>query len=158
MTAILGKLSKAPQPLPLPLMPEMAGFLAGKTIVLDANPLHIQSIQLEFDETPEASIKFTFSDGTQSPWAAIGLDGIFRLTSGVGIDRAIRSMMEIENQPVGIVGEWIDAQTFIIDYDTLTNRYRYRMQMHFNGNDVAFDLSERVYGDQISFSGQMQSP
>ena len=158
MTAILGKLSKAPQPLPLPLMPEMAGFLAGKIIVLDANPLHIQSIQLEFDETPEASIKFTFSDGTQSPWAAIGLDGIFRLTSGVGIDRAIRSMMEIENQPVGIVGEWIDAQTFIIDYDTLTNRYRYRMQMHFNGNDVAFDLSERVYGDQISFSGQMQSP
>ena len=86
------------------------------------------------------------------------LDGNFRLTNGVGIDRAIRTMLEIENQPVGIVGEWIDAQTFIIDYDTLTNRYRYRMQMHFNGNDVALNLSERVYGDQISFSGHMQTP
>lgn len=126
--------------------------------MLDANPLHIQSIQLDFDDTPEANIKFTFTDGTHSPWAAIGLDGNFRQTNGVGIDRAIRSMLEIENQPVGIVGEWIDAQTFVIDYDTLTNRYRYRMQMHFNGNDVTFDLSEMVYADQISFSGHMQSP
>jgi CubicO group peptidase (beta-lactamase class C family) len=158
MMAVLEKLSKAPQPLPVSLMPEIAGFISGKTIVLDANPLQIQSIQLEFDEKPGASIQFTFSDGTQSPWASIGLDGNFRLTNGVGIDRAIRTMLEIENQPVGIVGEWIDAQTFIIDYDTLTNRYSYRMQIHFNGDDVAVDLSERVYGDQISFSGHMQSP
>ncbi|MFZ0533925.1 MAG: serine hydrolase [Anaerolineales bacterium] len=158
LQAVLAKLSKAPQPLPVSLLPDVAKVISGKTIMLDENPLQIESLQLEFNETAEARIQFNFTDGRHSPWATIGLDGDFRNTTGVGIDQAIRSSLEIENQAVGIRGTWTDAQTFALEYDTLTNRYVYRMLMHFEGNDVMIDLSEQVYGDQVTFSGHMQNP
>jgi hypothetical protein len=148
LQAVLESLPQAPAPELVASLPEIAQLISGKTILLENNPLLMESLRMEFNGTSEATIQIAFTDGSISPLAAVGRDGDFRNTSGIGIDRAVRSLLEVENQPAGLRGAWTDARTFILEYDTLTNRYVYWIQMHFEDNDVTFDLSEQVYGDR----------
>jgi hypothetical protein len=158
LRTVVDELPQPPAPNTVALFPEITHYLSGKTIKMEENPLHIKSLCLEFLGDNEAAVQFTFADNSQSPLASIGLDGDFRNTAGVGLDRAIRSLLETENQPIGLRGAWEDAQTFTLEYDTFTNRYVYRMKMQFEGNQVKMDLSERVYGDHLTLRGVVQNP
>jgi len=158
LAAAIVSLSQPPAPLSEVSLPEITHVISGKVIELDQNPLQIRSLSLEFNGTAEATVQFTFGDNSQSPLAAIGLDGVFRNTTGVGVDCILRSPLETESQRVGLRGMWTDAQTFVLEYDTLTNRYVYRMGIRFDGDGVTIDLSEQVYGDHVTFIGVVQNP
>jgi len=154
----LQQIFKAPKAEPPATLPDRATQISGKTIKLESNLLQLQSLQLGFNDTSEASVQFKFTDGSQSPIAAIGLDGVYRMTSGVGLDRAIRTKMETEGLNVGMRGVWMDANTFVLEYDTITNRYAYRLEMHFESNGVTIVASDRIYGNRITLLGELQSP
>ena len=158
LKAMLDELAQPPEPRAAAAFPEITQFISGKNIMMEQNPLQMKSLRLEFHGNNDAAVQFTFDGNIQSPLATIGLDGNFRNTPGVGLDRALRSSLEIENQPVGLRGAWTDAQTFSLEYDTLTNRYVYWMKMHFEGNLVKMDISELVYGDHITLTGVIQNP
>jgi hypothetical protein len=158
LNMVLQQISKAPGSEPPVALPERAIQISGKRVKLESNLLQLQSLQLEFNDTSEASVQFKFTDGSQSPIAAIGLDGVYRMTPGVGLDRAIRTKMETEGLNVGIRGSWVDADTFVIEYDTITNRYAYRLELHFESGSVTIVASDRIYGNSIILHGEIQSP
>jgi hypothetical protein len=136
----------------------MAIQVSGMSVEFESNLLHLQSLRLEFKESSEASVQFTFSDGSQCPIAGIGLDGIYRMTPGVGLDRAIRTKAETVGLDVGMRGNWEDPQSFAIEYDTITNRYAYLLEIHFESDDVTMVASDRIYGNSITLHGKLHNP
>ena len=125
---------------------------------LEHNLLQLQSLVLEFNNVSESTLQFTFMDGSQSPVSAVGLDGVYRLTPGVGLDRAIRTKVETAGQTVGMRATWSDRQTFLIDYDTITNRYAYQLQLHIEDQGVTLVATDRINGSSITIHGVLQNP
>jgi hypothetical protein len=136
----------------------MATAISGKTIRLDENPFGMESLRLDFDNTPVAGFQATFSDSSQSPLSAVGLDGAYRLTPGMNLDRAFHRFVDFQNLAVGLRGHWADAHTFLLEYDTVVNYYDYQVQMHFDSDQVIVGATERGSGNTMTFSGRLQSP
>lgn len=157
LNTTLKKLAQAPTPQSHPSLPDLAAQISNRSIEFESNLLQLQSFRLEFNEISEASIQITFVDGSQSPVAAIGLDRVYRMTSGVGLDRAIRTELETAGQTVGIRGMWADEQSFVIEYDTITNRYAYQLQMRFEADDVTLVATDRIYGASVTIHGTLQN-
>ena len=157
LNLVLEQISKAPLPQTPATLPVMAAHISGVNVEFESNLLQLKSLVLDFNDLDEASVQFTFLDGSESPIAAIGLDGIYRMTPGVGLDRAIRTKMETEGLIVGLRGSWLDAQTFIIEYDTITNRYAYHLAVHIEGKNVFVLASDRIYGNSITLRGCLQN-
>ena len=125
---------------------------------MDPNPFGIESVRLVFDATSQASFQLTFTDGTPSPLAAVGLDGIYRLTPGMNLDRAGHSFVDFQDLSVGLRGRWTDAQTFVLEYDTILNYYYYKLQMRFDGDRVSLDFGERTGAPLAKLQGTMKNP
>ena len=92
---------------------------------------------------PQASFQITFTDGTPSPLAVVGLDGIYRLTPGLNLDRAGHPFVDFQNLSVGLRGRWIDSQIFVLEYDTINNYYYYKLQLNFDGDKLSLVLSDK---------------
>ena len=155
---VLATLSLPPDPQPVPALPDMATAISGKTFRMDPNPFGIESVRLVFDTTPQASFQIAFTDGTPSPLAAVGLDGIYRLTPGLNLDRAGHPFVDFQNLSVGLRGRWTDAQTFVLEYDTILNYYYYKLQLNFDGDKLSLVLSERTGTPLATIIGTMENP
>jgi hypothetical protein len=155
---VVATLSKPPAPRSVQAIPDIAQRISGKTFRVDQNPLGIDSIRLDFDDSSQAVFQITFTDGTQSPPGAVGLDGIYRLTPGMNLDRAVHTFVDYQNLSVGLRGQWTDAQTFLLEYDTIVNYYYYQLQMHFEGDRLSLTLSERTGGPRATIGGRMVNP
>ncbi len=155
---VLRLLPQQPASQPVPVLPDVAAAISGKTIRLGENPFEIASLRLDFDDTPAAGFQVTFSDGTQSPLATVGLDGVYRLTPGMNLDRAFHRFVDFQNLSVGLRGHWVDAQTFLLDYDTIVDYYYYQLQMHFEADEVTIEATEGGGGNTATFSGRLQRP
>jgi CubicO group peptidase (beta-lactamase class C family) len=155
---VLATLSLPPAPQPVPALPDIATAISGKTFRLDENPFGIESVRLDFNDTPEASFQVTFTDGTQSPLGAVGLDGVYRLTPGMNLDRASHTFANFQDLSVGMRGHWTNAQTFLLEYDTIVNYYYYNLQMRFDGDRLSLTLGKRTGAPLATFVGTMENP
>ncbi len=155
---MLAELKLPPAPQPVPAVANMANQITGKTFRLDANPVGVESLRLDFDDSPQASFQITFTDGSQSPVGAVGLDGVYRLTPGMNLDRGGHVFVDFENLSVGLRGRWKDAQTFLLEYDTIDNYYYYLLEMRFEGDRVSLTLSERDGAPRAVVVGEMENP
>ena len=99
----------------------------------------------------------SFADGTQSPLGAVGLDGVYRLTPGMNMDRASHRFVDFQDLSMGLRGHWTDAQTFVLEYDTILDDYYYRLQMRFDGDQLSLALSERTGAPLATFAGTMEN-
>ncbi len=75
----------------------------------------------------------------------------------MGLDRALRTEVETVGQNVGMRGSWTDGRTFVIEYDTITNRYAYQLQLQFKPTGVTLVASDRIYGTSVSIPGKLQN-
>ena len=155
---VLAELPLPPTPQPVPALPDIAHEISGKTFQLDENPAGIASVRLDFNDTPQASFQVTFTDGSQSPLGAVGLDGVYRLTPGMNLDRAGHVFADFENLSVGLRGRWTDAQTFLLEYDTIVNYYYYQLEMRFDGDRLSLTLGERTGAPLVTAEGKMENP
>ena len=112
-------------PQPVPPLPAVAGEISGKLFHFDPNPFLLESLRLDFNGSAEATVQFGFTDGRQTPAAPVGLDGLYRMTPGLDLDRAFHVFVDFKNLTVGLRGAWVDEKTFRLEYDTLVNRYFY---------------------------------
>jgi CubicO group peptidase (beta-lactamase class C family) len=154
---VLAALLLPPASQPVQALPDIAASISGKSFRLDQNLFNIQSIRLDFNSTTQASFQITFTDGTQSPLGAVGLDGAFRLTPGMNLDRATHTFVDFQNLSVGLRGHWADAQTFVLEYDTIVDYYYYQLQMVFNGDRLSITFSERTGGPQGTTEGRLEN-
>jgi CubicO group peptidase (beta-lactamase class C family) len=155
---VLATLSLPPDPQPVPALLDTAIAISGKTFRMDPNPFGIESVRLVFDASPQASFQITFADGTPSPLAAVGLDGIYRLTPGMNLDRAGHPFVDFQDLSVGLRGRWTDARTFVLEYDTIINYYYYKLQMDFDGDRLSLVWCERTGAPLATIVGTMENP
>jgi CubicO group peptidase (beta-lactamase class C family) len=155
---VVSTLPQTPSAQPVPGLPEIASSISGKTYRMDPNPVGIESIRLDFNAPSQASFQVSFTEGTQSPVGAVGLDGIYRITPGMNLDRGGHPFADFQNLSVGMRGNWIDAQTFVLEYDTILNSYFYKLQMRFEGDRLSLDFSQRTGAPLATFQGTMENP
>jgi CubicO group peptidase (beta-lactamase class C family) len=155
---VLATLPLPPDPHPVPALPGIATAISGKTFLMAPNPFGIESVRLVFDAAPQARLQITFIDGTPSPLAAVGLDGIYRLTPGMNLDRSGHPFVDFQNLSVGLRGGWTGAQTFVLEYDTIVNYYYYQLQMNFNGDKLYLAWCERTGVPLATITGTMENP
>jgi CubicO group peptidase (beta-lactamase class C family) len=155
---VLAALPQPPKPQPVTPLPAVAREISGRTLQFDPNAFLLESLRLDFNDTAEATIQFFFTDGRQTPPAPVGLDGLFRMTPGLSLDRAFHPFVDFENLSVGLRGAWVDEQTFRLEYDTIVDRYYYLLEMQFDGEHVTMHAAERGSNAAATFEGRMQNP
>jgi CubicO group peptidase (beta-lactamase class C family) len=158
LAGLVASLPQPPDPQPVPPLPAKAGVISGKLIRFDSNAFLLESLRLDFNDSAEATVQFTFTDGDQTPPAPLGLDGLYRTTPGLNLDRAFHGFADFKNLTVGLRGTWVDEKTFRLEYDTLVNRYCYLLEMQFNGDQVSVKASERGTNAAGTISGRLQNP
>jgi len=123
------------EPEPVPPPPAIAAAIAGRTYLIDANPLAISSVTLSFPADDEALLRvtssgyWTYDDDFQ--WAG-GLDGIERFAPG---------RLEI---PAAGTGAWQGPHTFLLSVDELGNLALRRLTFDFleGGERVSITVAD----------------
>jgi hypothetical protein len=77
----------------------------------------------------------------------VGLDGVYRLYP-----------VDDYDLPMGLRGDWRDAQTFVLEYDRIANRDAYTLAMRFEGDAVTIEVKERTRQASITFGGGVRGP
>jgi hypothetical protein len=145
LEAAVQDLAQPPAPQAVAPLPDIARQISGKTIVMEPNPLTIETIRLDFNDTAEGLWQITVA-GRQAPLAgAVGLDGVDRVSIG---DYGL---------PAGVRGAWADAETFIFEYDEIASIDAYTFRLRFEADRVVVDVTTRQ-GGGFSMTGQLQEP
>jgi CubicO group peptidase (beta-lactamase class C family) len=138
LTAIL----QPPTPQTVPPLPETAYNISGKTYAFEFSPLDIKTMRWEFNGSAEAKLFATFYNQPDRE-ILVGLDGVYRM-SPVGE----------HDFPMGIRGRWIDSQSFLFEYDTITNQDAYALELRFDGDSVTINAKERTHQAVLTVEGK----
>ena len=126
-------------------LPEMAKEISGKFFVFEPNPREIETMAFEFNDSAEVAMQIKL-EGTEAATWPIGLDGVYRMSTGE------------YSLPQGLRGQWVDEQTFAVEYDNIANNDHIMLQLHFEGDRVIVDSLEAAHELGASFEGRLQSP
>ena len=126
-------------------LPETARLISGKTYVFDPNPAALESINIEFDGSAEADF-LAMSNGLVVSSGPVGLDGVYRFSPGP------------DGRPLAHRGAWIDAQTFFLEYDGITNNDHSLFQFRFEDDRVEVNVRETAHAVGAEFVGKLQQP
>ena len=140
----LAAIQQPPEPQPVAPLPPTAALISGVTYEMEPNALGIQTVRLNFDDSAEASMHMTFTDNPEGFPSKIGLDGVYRMSPGE------------YGHPTGQRGYWADEQTFIMEYDRISNHNAYVMQVRFEGDEVEITASERSRSGSEWIKGEAQ--
>lgn len=126
----LAGIAEAPPAMPIAVPPQWAPELAGRAWLLPANPLGVQSLQIDLSNSAAASIRFGFADGSGEVHPA-GLDGVPRLSrdQASGLD-------------VAVSARWA-ADSFAIDYDEIARIDDYRLVLTSVPDGLSIHITER---------------
>lgn len=117
-----------PEPAPAPALPATAASVSGRTYRFDANPYGIEWVKLDFTGRDEATMTLkTATDATPRP---IGLDGLYRFSSG---SNGIR---------LGDKGVWSDASTFVVEHNSIGDIRSYRITTQFAEETVVLTINQ----------------
>ncbi len=158
LAEVLASLPQPPEVQPSASLPVLAGMISGRTIQLDPNAFRLESLRLDFNNPVEATVAFRFTDGRQTQAAPVGLDGLYRMTVGLDLDRAFHPFEDFENLAVGLRGAWVDQRTFRLEYDTIVDRFYYQLDLQFDGDQVSLRAVERGSDASATFQGHVQAP
>jgi CubicO group peptidase (beta-lactamase class C family) len=138
--------AQPPAPQPVAPLPDTAREVSGKTFAFEPNPAEVETALLEFNEADEATLQVKSFGIDQVIRAPIGLDGIYRISSGE------------HNLAQGYRGYWADAQTFILEYDNIANNDHAIFRLRFDGERLVMTGQETAHEVGMQFEGVMQNP
>jgi hypothetical protein len=123
----------SPQPEPVPPLAEIAQLVSGKAIILESNPVGLQSISLDFPDGAEATLRLTFIEGDQIVWP-IGLDKVYRFTPfEYGLT-------------MGVKGEWEADNVFVVHRDVIGGYERERLEATFEEDQITIQIHNLTPG------------
>ncbi len=132
-----------PEPTPVAPLPDVARLISRKTYVFGPNPTRLESVAFEFDGSSEATV-FIRAGGRPLGSTQVGLDGAYRFFPGP------------DGRPEAFRGGWIDAQTFFLEYDGITNNDHILFQFRFEGDRVEVNVHETAHEEGAQFVGRLQ--
>jgi len=139
LQALVGELGKPPPAQTVPLLPETAQAISGKTYTFEANAIGLLWLLLDFDDTAEAILRWEFAGEPSVRVLGIGLDGVYRPSHG--------------GRPAVGLGTWADPSTFVVDYNEGPGLATYTLRMHFDGNRLLLEIP-----GVGSFEGTLEQP
>jgi hypothetical protein len=135
-----------PRPEPVPPLPEIAQQVSGKTIVLESNPVGLQSITLDFPGGAEAALRLTFIEGDQMVWP-IGLDEVYRFTP---FEHGLS---------MGVKGEWESDNVFVTHRDVIGGYERERIDAAFGEDQITIQIHNLTPGGggSVTLAGRLEN-
>jgi hypothetical protein len=121
----------------------MAARISGRTYTLTPNELKLATLNLQFNKSAEATLRFTRLG--QELRCPMGLDSVERFSTD--------KLVEL---PFACKGRWLDADTFLLELDRVAGISLYRFKLTFaeEGNSVSIALSERTGLAEEVFDGR----
>ena len=126
--------------------PDTARAISGQMFVFAPNPLEIETLGFEFNDSAEATLHFTPAGSDQIVSWPVALDGVYRLFPGD------------YDLPQGLRGYWADDQTFVIEYDEIANNDHTLIKLRFEGDRVVVAGQETAHEVGVTFEGSLQTP
>ena len=118
---------QAPASEPIPTLPTIAQGISGKKFIIDTNDVFNGYIILSFLDSGEAQLEFTVQGESSPHINLVGLDGLYRTS--------------LSGKPVFARGEWVDDQTFKIEYNEGPGLNLLFFMMKFEGNQLQLDIT-----------------
>jgi CubicO group peptidase (beta-lactamase class C family) len=145
LEAAVDAVAQPPERTPVAPLPDVARLVSGKTYILEPNPATLETVAFEFDGSSQATFSFRAS---RLPLVSplVGLDGLYRFS------------VAPDGRPVAFRGAWIDAQTFFLEYDGITNNDHSLFRFRFGGDEVEVMVQETAHEAGAQFVGQLQQP
>jgi len=134
-----------PEPGPVAPLPDLTRAISGKMYIFEPNPVGLQSSGLVFDDMSEATAFIKFS-GRPMVSVPVGLDGVYRFSAGP------------DGRPQAYRGAWTDPQTFLLEYDGITNNDHAFLQFSFEGDKVEVSVQETAHEVGVQLVGRLQQP
>lgn len=136
----VAELGQGPEPQPVPPLPETAGRISGRDIVLDENDIGWKTALLEFPAGDEA--RFTIDDGSQKISVPVGMDNLPRVTT-----------FENPELGAGIIlsswGSWVEPDVFSLTLDEENPYFHQRVTITFTFSEDAVTVSLEVPGEGV---------
>jgi hypothetical protein len=126
----------------VPVLPEIAQEISGKTYIFDANPMDFKNLALDFGAKKDEAL-LTLSFRNRNFQVPVGLDNIYRLTKATGYLRAYR-------------GFWENDNTFVIDYQIVDFTERGKIRVAFEGENMTLVLREEVRGSSRKLTARLK--
>jgi hypothetical protein len=112
-------------------LPGNSPRVSGATYALEANPLGLRTLSLNFDGS-EPTLSLAFTDG-RAEKRPFGLNGQPRLSPGGRF-----------GLPVALKGKWTTHDIFSMDYDEVGNINSFHLDLAFAGDSVIVSVAERT--------------
>lgn len=112
-------------------LPDNAHRVSGTVYELEANPLGLRTLSLDFDGR-EPTLNLAFTDG-HAETRPFGLNGQPRLSQGGRF-----------GLPVALNGKWTTPDIFSMDYDEVGNINSYHLDLAFAADSVIVSVAERT--------------
>jgi len=128
-------------------LPAIAARVDGKRYHFDVNQSGLRSIEIRFS-TPEAGQILWSMDDDVGPAIAVpvGFDGAFRMFPG------------LDGRPRAFRGHWMDDESFMLEYDGITNNDHGFLALRFSGNTVDVEVRETAHARVVRFTGSRVAP
>jgi CubicO group peptidase (beta-lactamase class C family) len=147
LESAVAAVAQPPAARPVTPLPDVARAISGRTIVIEPNNIGLDSIAFDFDDSAEATI-YLAGGGEPVIVAPVGLDGVFRFST----------LPTDGGRLVGLRGEWIDPQTFVMEYNGVVSNDQVALQLYFEGDRVAVTASNAVGQPGVELEGRVQEP
>jgi CubicO group peptidase (beta-lactamase class C family) len=128
LRAAVERVGRAPEPAPVPALPDRATTISGRTYDLEANPLGLEWMRLDLDDSAEATLQFQVAGETEARSIPVGLDGVLHRTPLRG------------GYLGGAKGEWVEDDTFAIEYNEIARIDRWSMRLAFHDDRLSLQL------------------
>lgn len=141
LETVIGDLTRKPAAQAVPPMPQLATAITGRTYRMEASPMPIESVRLDFDGSDQAVayLKIAGEDGVRE--IPVGLDGVYHM--GLGVD----------GHQLGARGSWTEGDTFMMEYDEIARIEAWTITLKFRGDDVLFTIYGQASPGLITIDG-----
>lgn len=140
------RIRQAPVPKKVPVLPEIAHSISGRTYVLEDNYPRVSSISLSFDSKNEASLFVSVTGLEFVGSLPVGLDDVYRIVPGL-----------YQGTPMGIKGFWTPQEEFIIFTTAISSYYSLKWIARFTADEVTLDLYEETGLFKQSITGAVST-
>lgn len=128
LETVIHDLTRKPTAQAVPPMPAMATAITGRTYRLEASPMPIESVRLDFDGSDQAVAYLKIGGEDEAREIPLGLDGVYHMGLGV------------HGHQLGARGSWIEEDTFMLEYDEIARIEAWTITLKFRGDDVRFTI------------------
>jgi CubicO group peptidase (beta-lactamase class C family)/acetyl esterase/lipase len=146
LDAALAEVLEPPAATPVAPLPAIAKEISGKLYALGPNPVELDAVGLDFDDSAEAKLLLVPTGSDQTIAWPIGLDGVLHFSPG---DNGLMQ---------GQRGSWVDDKTFLLEVDEVANNSHGWYRMTFEGDHVTVEGSEAAHEVGVRFEGTLLEP